>query len=126
MIRWLTVVLALVVVPAAPAKEPFRFPEGKHGKGELKYVNGVPVLTVEGTPEEMGEAVGTLALKPMKELEALLKGFLKQTSLDVAWPIVVKSCEAMVKKMPPEHQREIDAMAKASGGNRELIVVANT
>ena len=26
------------------AAEPFRFPEGKHGKGELKYVNGVPVL----------------------------------------------------------------------------------
>src|SRR5436309_1915765 len=38
------------------AAEPFRFPEKKHGKGELKYVNKLPVLVLSGTPEEMGEA----------------------------------------------------------------------
>ena len=47
--RFLVVVLALLVFTVACgsllAEEPFRFPEGKHGKGEFKYVNGVPVLS---------------------------------------------------------------------------------
>ncbi len=34
-------------------EEPFRFPEASHGKGKLQYINDVPVLTVEGTPEEI-------------------------------------------------------------------------
>ena len=55
----------LCLFPAATqAAEPFRFPEARDGKAELKYVNGTPVLTVGGTPEEMGRAVGTLAVKP--------------------------------------------------------------
>src|SRR5207249_10385214 len=54
------VFLAVLVPPAAAAEKPFRYPEGKHEKGELKYVNGVPVLTVEGTPEEIGAQIGVL------------------------------------------------------------------
>ena len=33
-------------------------------KAELKYQNGVPVLVVSGTPEEIGRAVGALGVKP--------------------------------------------------------------
>lgn len=121
-------VLLMVLVVAAPAttKEPFRYPEAKHGKGELKYVNGVPVLTVAGTPEEIGEAVGVLALKPAQGYTQVAKDFLKKTSLDKAWPILVKSCEAMLKRMPPAYLRELDAMAKSSGVDRELLLVINT
>src|SRR5262245_25999234 len=36
------------------AAEPFRFPEAKHGKAELKYLEGVPVIQVEGKPAEIG------------------------------------------------------------------------
>ena len=42
----------------AIAAEPFRFPEGRYGKGELRYINGVPVLTAVGTPEEIGGQIG--------------------------------------------------------------------
>lgn len=108
------------------AKEPFRFPEGKHGTGELKYVDGIPVLTVSGTPAEMGEAVGVLGVKPVKDLEGLFKNFLKQTSLEIAWPVIVKACTAMYAKLPEDYRRELDAMAKSSGIDRDVIVVANT
>jgi hypothetical protein len=40
--------------------KPFRFPEAKHGKGELKYINGLPVVTLAGTPEEIGEQMRVL------------------------------------------------------------------
>jgi hypothetical protein len=52
------------VAGLARAAGPFRFPEGKHGKGELKYISGVPVLVHAGTPEEMGEQMAVLGLKP--------------------------------------------------------------
>jgi hypothetical protein len=117
--------LVLLAAPEAQCKEPFRFPEGKHGKGELKYVNGIPVLTVKGTPEEMGEAAGVLAVKPVKHLEALLMTFLKQKGLEKVLPIFSNSCEGMLKKMPEEYRRELDAMAKASGFKRELLVILN-
>ncbi len=60
--------ILLVLAPVATAGEPFRYPAAKHGKGELRYLNGLPVLTVEGSPEELGDQIGFLALKPTKDL----------------------------------------------------------
>jgi hypothetical protein len=63
--RPLFLLALLCLFPAITrAAEPFRFPEAREGKAELKYVNGVPVLTAGGTPEEIGRAVGALAVKP--------------------------------------------------------------
>jgi hypothetical protein len=36
----------VLLVGSLSAAEPFCYPEAKHGKGELRYVNGVPVLVV--------------------------------------------------------------------------------
>ena len=48
-------VLVAGVCTIAPAKgnEPFRFPSGKDGKGELLYLDGIPLLVVQGTPQEI-------------------------------------------------------------------------
>ena len=55
----------LLLVLAAPfsmvqAAEKLPFQEGRFEKGELKYVNHLPVLSVEGTPEEMGRQEAAL------------------------------------------------------------------
>src|SRR5262249_43116945 len=123
--RCAVLLAALLLVPPARAEESFKFPEGKYGKGELKYVDGVRVLTVEGTAEEIGEAVGTLALKPVKHLETLFMEFLKQRGIDKILPLFARSCDGILARGPVEYRREIDAMAKASGFKRDLIVVAN-
>src|SRR5436190_561589 len=70
MCRHILVSLALVLVSVGSlrADPPFRFPEAKCPHGELKYINGIPVLTVDGTPDEIGTAVGLLALKPGKRM----------------------------------------------------------
>jgi len=39
----------------AVVAKPFRFRRPSHGKGELKYINGLPVVSLVGTPEEIGE-----------------------------------------------------------------------
>jgi isopenicillin-N N-acyltransferase-like protein len=123
------VVLLLVALAAPPARadKPFRYPEGKHGKGELKYVKNVPVLTVEGTPEEIGAQIGALAGKPLKpKADTIKKELLKLIRLEGAWTFLVKSCNGLLKKFPEDYRKEIDAVAKASGIDRDLIVVANT
>lgn len=47
--------LAMPAAGDAPGAEPFRYRAGEHGQGELKYVSGVPVLVLRGSPKEMGE-----------------------------------------------------------------------
>ena len=53
------------------------YPEAKHGKGELRIINEIPVLVVEGTPEEMGEQFGYLAAIPAKPLLGKVDEFTK-------------------------------------------------
>ena len=59
--------LLIFALGAASGAEPVRFPQGKSGKGELKYVNGLPVLIVQGTPEEIGHVVRFLASEESNE-----------------------------------------------------------
>src|SRR6516162_1367504 len=97
------------------ADEPFRYPERKHGKGELKYVNDLPVLVVAGAPEEMGEQIGILGVKPVaKKMDGLVRKL-----IGPAWPLVVKACDSLYRRFPPDYQRQVEAMAKSSGIDRD-------
>jgi hypothetical protein len=113
--------LLLLAPGAARADGPFRYPEAKHGKGELKYIGGLPVLTVAGTPEEIGEQVGALAVKPASALLGRLKDFLRAHGLERAYPLLLRTSALMVLRFPPDHLKEIEAMAKASGWDRDLF-----
>jgi len=100
-----------VLIPTS-ASEPFRYPEAKHGKAELNYHNGIPVLVLQGAPEEMGEQTARLA-RPA--VEPLLKYFHQARAnqkLDVVWPLLVQTCKGMVRQIPPDHHRELEALAR--------------
>ncbi len=111
----------LFAIPARPAgagtpAEPFRFPEKRHGKGELKYVNKVPVLRVEGTPEEIGEQVGVLALKPAARALDYPHGLFESFAIPpLFWSQAIKQGKAMVEHFPSDYRKEMKAMTKASG-----------
>jgi len=66
----------------ALAGEPFRFPEGRHGRGELRYLGSLPVLVVGGSFEEMREQIGILALKLAGGLVAHFRQWLEQKGTD--------------------------------------------
>src|SRR5947208_16947837 len=86
----LALVALVVTLPALAADR--RFPEAKSGKGELKYVNGMPVLTLEGTPEEIGAQFGELALNPAKKpLIGRVDSYMQQIAGDKLFPAMVKS-----------------------------------
>ncbi len=110
----------------ASAAEPFRFPEGHYGKGELRYINGLPVLTAVGSPEEIGGQIGALAVKPSLPLVAHFNDFLKKKGLDKISPVIFAASEALYQRFPSRYRRELEAMVKTSGADRNLIVLGNT
>ena len=110
----------------ARAAEPFRFPEGKRGKGELKYVNEIPVLILAGTPEEIGEQMGVLAVRPALPGVAVLKDVIKEARVDRLMPLLVNFGTTQLAKYPDEYRREFEAIATFGGIDRELLLVANT
>jgi hypothetical protein len=119
-------VLFLLLPGPARSGEPFRYPEGEHGKGSLKYVNGVPVLVVEGTPAEIGEQFGVLAIKPVARLQAVVKEFIKVRGWEAAYPLLIRAGDGLLQRFPDANREEIEASVKASGLDRDLVVFVNT
>ena len=45
--RYVLLVIAFLVSGSeSGAADPFRYPEGRHGKGQLRYINDVPVQQI--------------------------------------------------------------------------------
>jgi isopenicillin-N N-acyltransferase like protein len=108
------------------AGEPFRFPEASYEKGRLRYINSLPVLTVSGSPDEIGRQIGVLALKPSLPLVERFRDHLKKKVPEKLVPALSAASEAYYRRFPEERQREIEAMIKASGADRNLVILANT
>jgi predicted choloylglycine hydrolase len=139
-VRLGTVVLAALATSlSARAGEPFRYPEGKHGKAELRHIHGIPVLFVEGTPEEIGEQVAVLGVKPTGRLMNYPKdvvqgyfpangvaGIKRSTGVEIAWRGLLAMGETMVPHFPPDHKKEFESLLRTHGGPRELLLAANT
>jgi isopenicillin-N N-acyltransferase like protein len=103
-----------------------RYPEAKHGKGELKYINDVPVLVVEGTPDEIGEQFGELAMKPAKKpLIDKLDSYMKKSGFESAYPIMRRAAGFLMPIFPEPNQKEILAAAKASGVEKNVLIMLN-
>ena len=123
--------LAVALLALAPvlvhAEGPFRYPAGRLGtSAELKYIDDLPVLTVASDPEEIGAAVGALALKPSARILSYTRDLLKADKAEASWPLFVRSGQGMVKHFPAAYRTEMDAVAKSSGADADVVTVANT
>jgi isopenicillin-N N-acyltransferase like protein len=114
----------VVSAPTALAQSPATFPAAKHAGGELKYVTGVPVLTLAGSPAEIGEQFGVLAIKNAPDLNGLLQRFLKDSKQEEAFPAVKILAKRLAKNLPPAHRTEIETAAKASGFDLDNLFFA--
>jgi predicted choloylglycine hydrolase len=111
---------------AARAAEPFRYPTGRVGNAEMKYINGLPVLTAGGSPEEIGAAVGRLALKPSSRLLTFPRELLKAENAEDSWPFFLRCGKGMVAHFPADYRTEMAAVAASAGADPEAVTVANT
>jgi hypothetical protein len=121
------VAIALALVPLRDsAADVFRYPEATHGAGELRYINGIPVLTVEGSPEEMGEQLGALGLKPATPLLKSADEMIAHYGWQPIFKLVLKTGNFMLPRFPADHAKELDAAAGGSEWSRDMLVFGNT
>ena len=116
--RFLLAVATLLFANFLWADEPYRYPEASHGKSQLKYVNDLPVLSVAGTPEEIGAAIGTLALA--QRMVAYPDDLLKHYSCSFLRATFLRQGNRMFEHFPADYQRELEAIARA----RRSITIA--
>jgi hypothetical protein len=122
----LALVLCLVPTASTRAGEESRYEDGKHGKGELKHINGLPVLIVQGTPEEMGEQAAVLTAKPLQTLISFPKELVKKSGKEAAWPIILLAARNMEPQFPEDHLKELNAAAKEAKIEHDMALIGNT
>ncbi|AMV26866.1 Acyl-coenzyme A:6-aminopenicillanic acid acyl-transferase [Gemmata sp. SH-PL17] len=124
--RFLLSALFIAIVPVARAEEPKSFPAAKHGAGELKFVEKVPVLVVKGKPTEMGEQFGKLAVANAPDLTKLHAQFLEDAGQTKKYPFIEIMAKRLKQSFPPHIVTELEAVAKASGRTEGFLLFANT
>ncbi|HKI37270.1 MAG TPA: C45 family peptidase [Gemmataceae bacterium] len=128
--RILAVAVCAALLGPAPrvawADPPFRYPEGQCGPARLRYVNGVPVLAVEGTPEEIGRAIGRLALGPGRRIAAYPDDLLSEYGLSWLRRPLLLAGEPMLRRCPQDYRAELEATYAAADLDHELAVLNNT
>jgi isopenicillin-N N-acyltransferase-like protein len=102
------------------------YDEATYQKGELTYIHGLPVLIVEGTPEEIGRQKAALTAEAVRELADYPRRLFRQIGLADRWPKLVEMGRSLLPQFPPQHLRELRAFADKSGMDGELGLVANT
>jgi len=91
------------------------------GPAHLDIVEGLPILHLYGTPEEMGRQYGTI-LRP--SLEALFRYFDRLMPRALYRHLRERAMERE-KRLPDHYRRELKAVAEASGVPHEVLVTAN-
>jgi isopenicillin-N N-acyltransferase like protein len=126
MTRFVLSVALLALVPLARAEEPKTFPAAKHGNGELKYIDKVPVLVVKGKPAEIGEQFGKLAVANAPDLGGLHAQFLKDAGQEKRYPVLAALSAALKPGFPAHIATEVETAAKVSDRELSLLLFANT
>lgn len=119
-------VFLLLLVGPLLAQPKFEFKETKSGGGQLKYIDGIPVVTVGGKPAEIGEQLADLVVKNTSNPVDVLEQFLADVKLKGTLPILKLQASRLKGNIPADHLAEMEAMAKKSGFDLNLFVVANT
>ncbi|MFO0876011.1 MAG: C45 family peptidase [Gemmataceae bacterium] len=104
----------------------FRYPEGEQSGGQLRYLHGLPVLTVAGSPEGMGEAVGALALRPAGPMAAYPVQLLHKYGGGWLERLFTRLGEGMIGRLEPSYRAEFEAIARTCGHPRGWMVLGNT
>lgn len=116
-------------IPTLPPLDGSRVLLATEGKGRLELHDGVRVLFLNGTPEEMGTQQGTLVRKEVHNLvDRILYGVGVMSSLPKGrWFFgeIEEAQSRLQKFMDPRYLREMDAMADAAGRPREEARLAN-
>lgn len=122
--------LAALLALCAPCLPQSRaFAEGVHGSCRLEYVGEIPVLRLQGTPAEMGEAAGALMGGIIRPLASeFVESYLKFLGAEPGTPAAERHRDKVrdsLAGVPEERLAEMRAIARGAKVDPELVLMAN-
>lgn len=124
--RGLIALLVVCVINSLVLGKELIYPTGSHGKGELRYLKGIPVAVFSGSPKQIGEQHAALLGKPGAPLLKFSKTLLAQTGSESFWPLAVFASKRLMAQAPDRFAEELEAAAQHAQVDRDEIIVANT
>lgn len=125
-----SLLLLVCLASGLQAQEAFRFPEATYQAGSLKYHNGIPVLTLSGTSEQLGEQAARLMAEPSARLlkfpEELLNKLATPTGTKLLMPSLMKTSHKLYDNFPADYRAESESLLKHSGIDRNTFIFGNT
>jgi isopenicillin-N N-acyltransferase like protein len=88
-------------------------------------VDGIPVVTVGGTPAEIGEQLGELVGKNASDPVPVLERFLADAKLKGVLPLLKGQAIKLKPNIPADHLAEMEALAKTAGYDLSTLLVSN-
>ena len=131
LMKFLPVAYALLTqnIPSLPEATGVREVVAAEGAGRLEMVDGTRVMYLKGTPEEMGRQQGVLMKKQIHNLvDRILYGVGVGSSLPKGKWFFGEIEDAQSRLAPfidPRYLREMDAIALATGLEKEEVRLAN-
>jgi len=125
-VPYLALLLLAVAASPAQAEEGFRFREGRFGQGELRYRSGLPVLIVQGSPEEIGRQEAALTAKGAKGLLDYPRQMMRLFGQERRLPELLAAGSQLLPQMPRDHLAELNAFAAQARIDRDLLIGVNT
>ena len=116
----------LLAASAARADDTRVFQEGRCGDAELKYINDLPVLTVDGTPEEIGRQKAVLTMDVVKKLAEYPQLLLERAAHKDRLPKYLELGKSLAERLPADYRQEMRSFARQAGVNRDVGILANT
>ncbi|MDZ4658525.1 MAG: C45 family peptidase [Bythopirellula sp.] len=102
------------------------FPTAKHGRGEVRTINAIPVAILVGSPVEIGEQHAALVAKPGKELLGFPKLIFAEFGIEFFYPLAAQAGKTLMLNAPQRYQQEVAAATKIGKLEPETLAVANT
>jgi isopenicillin-N N-acyltransferase like protein len=120
--------VALLVVglsARAALAEPNRFIEKQTDGAWLAYVNELPVLSIGGTPEEMGRQLASLVGPATQKLVEYPRQTFARDGGGEAWTKLLAASRALWPNIPANHREEMDALVRLAKVDRDALVAGN-
>ncbi len=114
----------LLLMPSLRAAD--IYPTAKHGRGEVRTINTIPMAILVGTPAEIGEQHAALVAKPGKELLGFPKRIFTEFGIEFFYPLAAQAGKTLMLNAPQRYQQEVAAATKLGKLEPETLAVANT
>ena len=119
-VRWFVpVVLLGLIAAAAPAAESPVFQPAAREGGDLRFVEGIPVMTLRGDPADMGRQHAALVFESVRPIAGLTKQFLGSDA-EARWAMAVGFSRLAVRRLTPHHREEMEAALQLIEDEPEL------